>query len=398
MKKIVIVTTSLELGGITSFVINLANFLAEEGHEVTLMYTNDIKGIKSKFNDKIKLVMFNTLSNYELIFKVIAKGYIKDLIKTKFRNRDKVSPMPSLQKIQYVKALGSSKNNNFYDIAISSAEFFCNTYVAYNTNALKKIGWIHPDYEALNVDVEFDKKILNQLDKIITVSNDCENSLIKVIPEYQKKVHTIENILNIQGIINKSKEIIIDFDEDFDGLNIVTVCRLDNSSKRIDRAIKACQYLVDHKINFKWYLIGDGNDKEKIEKMVKDLNLADHFLILGSKINPYPYIKKADLFVLTSQYEGRPIVIDESLILNCPVIVTNYKSAKKQVKEEFGRVIPNNDTTIGKELLEVLKNTKQLNTWRKNLLNKKHSNEEAFQKLRSLIEEVNYDQYNSSNL
>lgn len=391
MKKILVVTTNLDLGGITSFVVNLTNFLANEGHKVTLMYTSDQKKIINRISTSVNLVKFNTLSKKELVIKAISKGFLLDLLKIKFRNHSKISPISSAQKIHFINAKYSPKNSNIYDIAISSAEFFCNNYVALNTNAKQKIGWIHPDYESLNVDVGFDRKTLDLLDQIVTVSTDCKNALLRKIPDYENKVLMIENILDYENIIERSKDQVKDFDNNFTGLNIVTVCRIDNSSKRLDRAVEACKYLLDHNIIIKWYLIGEGKDKKSLETMINNLGIQEHFIMLGAKTNPYPYIRKADLFVLTSQYEGKPIVVDESLILKCPVVVTNFKSAKEQISKDFGEVISNNDSLVGSELFELLSNNDNINRWKNNLKTFEFDNSVTYYKIRGLVEEGKND-------
>jgi hypothetical protein len=99
--------------------------------------------------------------------------------------------MKSLQKINYIQAKITKKNLEYYDFAISTAEFFCNTYVALNTIADKKIGWIHPDYESLNTDIDFDRMTLDKLDKLVTISETCKLSLINSFPGYYNKIEMI---------------------------------------------------------------------------------------------------------------------------------------------------------------------------------------------------------------
>lgn len=386
MKDILIVTTSLDIGGITSAIINLINFLSDEGHNVTLMYTEDKLGITSnKINNKVKLINLQKPSKKYVIFQSILHGFLFDLLKIKFRKSTKISPMKSIQRINYIQALYTSRNKKKYDIALSASEFFCNTYVSFNTDANKKVGWIHPEYETLKIDVDFDKKTLDVLDNIITISEPCQNSLVKVIPEYREKVLMIENLINTEDIKIKSKEQVKSFDSKFSGIKIVTVCRLDNSSKRIDRAVKACKALIDNKINVKWYLIGDGKDKVFIQSLISKMGLEKNFIMLGAKKNPYPYVASADLFVLSSQYEGKPIAVSEALILGCPIVVSNYISAKKQVDPRFGSVISNDDKLFSEELIEILKDKEKLSTWKLNLKKFNYCNKGAQFKIKQLL-------------
>ena len=78
--------------------------------------------------------------------------------------------------------------------------------------------------------------------------------------------------------------------------------------------------------------------------------------LLGAKDNPYPYMAAADLFVLQSYYEGKPLVVDEALVTGTPVLVTDYVSAKEQVSSEVGIVVKNDEAAITDKLEELIKN------------------------------------------
>ena len=72
--------------------------------------------------------------------------------------------------------------------------------------------------------------------------------------------------------------------------------------KRQDRLVIAAKYLKELGYEFKIQLIGDGPNLEKIINLVKELDVEDKVEVLGLKTNPYPYVKAADFFVLSSLY------------------------------------------------------------------------------------------------
>lgn len=387
MKKILIVTEELSLGGITSFAINLVNFISQNNYDVTLMYPGSTSKNLEGINKDVNIIEFKTPSRNEIIARSIFSGYLPDLIRKKInnKNRNKISLLSTIQKTDYIKAKYSENSNIKYDVVISAAEFFCNDYIALNTISKKKIGWFHTDYGSLNIDSKFHRKTLDLLDKVITVSNASKESLLESLPCYKNKVMTIKNIIDFEKIEEKSKQHVDDFN--FDGFKIVTVARLDNTSKRLDRAINACKKLVENNLNIRWYLIGEGEDRDLLKSMVIDLGLEEHFIMLGSKSNPYPYIKNSDLFVLTSQYEGKPIVVDEAFILQCPVVVTNYKSAKEQVSSNYGQVVMEEDNDFSESLLRIVSNKNIITGWKENLKNFEYNNNDTYFSLISLIEE-----------
>ena len=61
------------------------------------------------------------------------------------------------------------------------------------------------------------------------------------------------------------------------------------------------------------------------------MDLEEHFYLIGLKSNPYPYLKQADIYVQPSRFEGKSIALDEAKILNKPIVVTNYSTAKDQI-------------------------------------------------------------------
>lgn len=343
--KILLVTMSLTQGGITQFTINIANYLAQN-HDVTLAYTC----VKNEtafgcLNKCIKCIKYKEACNKVTLRYMLKRGWIGDVIKLKLRNRLKISPIKSVQRVSYARAKMTKIPNELsepFDIAISTAEFFCNDLVSMKIIADKKIAWIHPDYKKMDPDVLFDRKVLDSFDFISVVSKSNREQMIEMMPDAKERIVYIPNLMSFDEIKRRAEKRPLEYRGE-NKLKIVTVCRLDNSSKRLDRVIAICRKLKEKRMDFKWYIVGSGGDEKKVSQWIKKNKIDDCLILLGGKENPYPYIKYADLFVLTSQYEGRPIAVDEALLLKCPVIVTNYTAAKEQVSEDCGSIVPNKD-------------------------------------------------------
>jgi glycosyltransferase involved in cell wall biosynthesis len=90
-------------------------------------------------------------------------------------------------------------------------------------------------------------------------------------------------------------------------------------------------------------------------------------ILLGHQENPYKYMKAADLFVLQSYYEGRPMVVDEAMILGTPVLVSDYGSAHEQIPIGCGVVVANEESKIYNEIKSLLDNREKLSNYRQNL-------------------------------
>ena len=356
-KKILVLTTSLSSGGITSFTVNLVNMLAKD-HDITLLYTQDKNDRLRRFCPSVDFLQYKYPNKYLTVLYMLLKGWGKHLIKIKYRDHNRVTPMESIQRMAYAQAMNVRLPNitkkTTYDIAISTAEFFCNDVVAFKVKSKRKVAWIHPDYKALEADVLFDRITLDCFDNIVSVSKSTRQSLIDCIPEYDTKALYIPNLLDTKMIKENGVRIPKEYKAIDNKHIIVTVCRMDNSSKRLDRIIPIVKKLIEHKQNIIWYIVGDGPDYQLMKDLVTKNNLQEYVVLLGNRNNPYPYIKNANVFVLVSQYEGKPVVVDEALELCCPVITTRYTSADEQVTPECGIIIENNDMTIAEEFCSVL--------------------------------------------
>ena len=217
-----------------------------------------------------------------------------------------------------------------YDTAIGYLEKSSYYFVADNVLSHNKIGWIHTDLEALNLDFEFEKKYFKKLNHIVIVSDGLKERLSKKIPEINNKIKVIENINSASFIKNSANlECKIKFSkEDF---NLIFVGRL-VKEKGLFLAIDAIGILSKKINNIKLYLVGKGNLEVELKEYVKKNHLQNHVVFLGIQTNPYPLLKQADVFLMTSFYEGKSIALEEAKILNKPIVITNFSSATDQMK------------------------------------------------------------------
>ena len=115
----------------------------------------------------------------------------------------------------------------------------------------------------------------------------------------------------------------------------INVGRHEERQKKLSRLIDAASLLKKDNLNFQILFIGDGPQTEGYKKQVKEKQLENNILFLGRKQNPYPYFKISDCVLLSSEYEGSPVVYTEAMVLNKPVITTNV-SGSDQIDGRFG--------------------------------------------------------------
>lgn len=220
-----------------------------------------------------------------------------------------------------------------YDVAMSYMHGATNYFVIDKCDADKKYLYIHHEYEKMDENAQFDYSYFAQADAVITVSPRCVKSVMNVHPKLKDKVVCIENIHSetlIQKMAMDGRT--PEFDDKKDYVKIVSIGRL-TDVKRFDRAVEAAKILKDKGIRFVWVLLGEGELENKLKESIRTLNLDIEFILAGVKANPYPYINNADIFVQTSDNEGKSMVIDEAKILKKPIVVTNYMTVRDVIKD-----------------------------------------------------------------
>ncbi len=282
------------------------------------------------------------------------------------------------------------KVDKHYDEAYSFIEYTPAYYVAFVLDADKKGTWIHLNYEEAGMRPRVEDELFSRLDEIYFVSESCLEGFKNVYPRFSERADYIENVFDATPIRRRAEE---DLDSDIvkeleavgdDTVIIVSSSRIVFEHKGYDRAITALGKLkhLPEAHNFKWFVIGDGADLLEMKKMVTENGLANDVCFLGSMVNPFPVIKRADLFLLPSRREGKPIAVTEALALGIPVLVARYSSADSQVTHGFdGIIVDNNDEAIYEGLKTILTEYGLLERLKRNAQSKDYSDFSLIQKM-----------------
>lgn len=238
-----------------------------------------------------------------------------------------------------------------YDAAISF--MWPHHFVAQKVRAKKKFAWVHTDYTIAILDTKKDAAIWEKFDRIAAVSDECGEAFLQVYPQFRDKLTTVENILP-QTFVQKSA--LESEPEEMQGTNakkLVSVGRL-CYQKAFDRAVRIARILKDRGVDYRWYVVGYGGMEQELRAMIDELDVGDCFLLLGKKSNPYPYVRACDLFVQASRYEGKAVTVREAQMLAKPVLITDFLTARSQVRDGFDAVVVPQDETAIADAIEAL--------------------------------------------
>lgn len=220
-----------------------------------------------------------------------------------------------------------------YDIAVAYWGDRTMFYMIDKVDADKKITWLHFDYSFPKRDNDIYLPYFEKCDAIVNVSKSVDDALKGELPSLSDKCLVIENISN-PDLIQKMSENGKSFTDSGDFKRILTIGRIADQ-KGYDLALPALRRLLDAGHRVRWYVLGAGDDDYMayINGLVKEYNLSENFIFLGTTPNPYPYLRDCDIYAQPSRYEGKPIAVEEAKIMKKPILAAHYLSAPEQLED-----------------------------------------------------------------
>lgn len=198
------------------------------------------------------------------------------------------------------------------------------------------------------------------------------------------KTDVIYNIINNEQIYNWADEYKA-FEDNFDGIRILTVGRL-TKQKRTDIIPKIIYTILENRFNIRWYVVGDGEERENIINEIKVLGLEERLILVGTKNNPYPYFKECDIYVQPSRHEGYCLTLAEAKRFNKPIVTTNFVGAVEQIKNnETGLIVRFDEREIEESIIKIIEDDKLRDKFILNLNKYKDINNLEIEKLYTLI-------------
>lgn len=218
-----------------------------------------------------------------------------------------------------------------YDLAIAFLEGGSTYFVHDHVKADRKVTFLHVDYTYAGYTRKLDMDCYLDFDNVFTVSDEVKESFLKVYPECEEKTETFHNLIDQTGIKEKADQT-GGFCDAYTGKRILTVGRL-TAQKAYPTAIEAMRLLKDKNLDVKWYVLGEGELRGRLQKQIDGLGLTDDFILLGAVENPYPYYKQCDLYVHATRFEGKSIAVQEAQTLGCAILVSDCNGNREQVTD-----------------------------------------------------------------
>ena len=372
--KIAIVTHQMVMGGIEKSLVELCKALITNGMHVTL-YLEAMGG--DLFDEIPKEV--NTVSIFKdygsmagIMRKSLCRGDLSAILSAVKARENTLHDGDPVRGWEYVCGYMQRGKEVFdYAFAYGAPVAFSTVYVDKIIRAKKKFAWIHNDPTQLSLDIRKYKYLFQPYDKIVCVSKEARKTLLNMFPDFQNKTEVFYNIINKNALSKKAEQPVADMA--FSGTKLLTVGRL-CSPKGQDIIPRITRHLLDSGYDIRWYCIGEGDSRENIESLIKEYGVESSVILLGNQNNPYPYFKRADIYIQPSRHEGFGITLTEAKIFALPIITTDFDGAAEQIThEETGIIVRFDEDEIYHAIVELLEDQARRMKYKENLRRDKKS-------------------------
>lgn len=354
MKRILLMAHKMNLGGTEKALLSFINSLEGKDIQLTLLLLEDGGELRAEIPNWVDVQVLAIFESIKpiifdpplLLFKEqLKRGSVHAATQTILRYL-KVKLTKSWY-YNYVAALKNYESHYKYDRAIAYAgpSDFISYFIVNHVTAQEKYQWIHFDVSHVIYNTNFGNKFYSAFNKIFCVSENAKLIFDKMFPQYVNKTMVLKNIVSKQQLYNLAHSGAT-FSDDFDGVRILTLGRL--SEEKGQQMIPNIVYkLKKDNLKFRWYLIGDGILFDTISSDVVDLGIQEELILLGSKINPYSFLRDCDLYVQTSFHEGYCLTVHEAKLFDKPVITTDVASASNLIEDkEDGLIVAISEQAI----------------------------------------------------
>lgn len=397
MKKILVISHALEIGGAERALIGLLNSFDYSQYQVDLFLCRQEGELYSYVPKEVNILPMNQArylavpminlvkdKQWKMLYgRLKAKWLTKRTVKKQQLKPENQVELTYSHKYTY-KYLDFINPDVEYDFAIS---FLTPHYICLNKcRAKKKMAWIHTDYSTIDIDVEAELNMWKLYDYIASISDKCTEAFLSKLPSLENKIIRIDNIITKDMIIDQSCEFIPDDMKRQSNEYILCSIGRFSYAKNFDNVPCICKKILDKGIKIKWYLIGFGGDEELIRNKIREQHIENYVFVLGKKINPYPYIKACDFYVQPSRYEGKAVTVREAQILCKPVIITDFPTAKSQLKDGYdGIIVPMDNEECAQGIVNFINNNELQKKIIDNLKQNDYSNADEIKKIYDLI-------------
>lgn len=350
MQKVLFVINHMNVGGIQKALLELLKALAKEGrYEVSLFCCKHEGAFLEKLPKQIILLPENP---YARICEQPASA-----CRQQGRRYYTLRVLLAVWSKCFGKAVPArltckliGKLDGEYDVAISYSQpiedhAFCNltNEIALNcVKAKKRVTFVHCDFGSYGGNTKRNRRLYQKFDAIAAVSDSVGKRFAQIVPEVADRVYTVYNVCDREEIRRLAEDEPVAYEKPA----VVTVARL-SEEKGLARCVPVFARLQEAGVDAQWHIVGGGPMERALRQAIAEHGMEDTILLHGQQINPYRFVKNASFLLLPSYHEAAPLVFDEAMALDVPILSTNTLSAEEMVcRRGVGMVCENNEQAL----------------------------------------------------
>ena len=351
-KRIGLITNTLTGGGLERAMVNIANQLSKNNYKVDFLVASNKGELFADLLDSVNVIILKKSSKlsikfiwtiflssrdgYQLYFKNIRYRWPKAMkcipaIKEYVHKADPDIILSTPMTANVAMILACSKSSNKTRLVVREASTLSmeikNKVNPVFNNLIKIVPWAY-----------------NNAHRVICVSKGvksdlCDNYLID-----ESKCEILRNPIDAKELYRLAKEynpdeLLIDIYSPY----LLAIGRLEEQ-KDFGTLIKAFS-ILEYTIPIKLLILGEGSERKKLENLIDELELSERVIMPGFIKNPYPYLSKCDLFVLSSRWEGLANVLREAMVFGKKIVATDCPSGTREIIENYnsGIIVPVSD-------------------------------------------------------
>lgn len=376
--KILFRHRSMEMGGVEKVMLSILNNLDPEKFEMTVLLNLNQGELRNEFPSHVRKVFLTDGK----------EDFSKNRFFQKIQLLQRKWKLEKLKKNPEIIDKEILKDNYDIEIAMTYNDF--EPVLQSSNKKSKKIGWFHSEIDLPKLQPLVPKILEHfpQFDQMIYCSEKIRNIMHQEHPKlHYPKEEVIINAIPIEEINRKAEEKIPDFGQK---PVFVSVGRL-HTRKGFHKLMDAHHQLIKEGFQHSILIIGDGEELSNLLNQQKKLGVEETFTFAGNKMNPYPYIKNADFFILPSESEAWPLVIAEALILKKPIIATKVGDIEMMIDDQkTGYLIDYKTEEIYAAMKEFITNKTLVEDIKINLENieNQFDNQKIFNQIEEMIDNV----------
>lgn len=369
MKELLIVNNNMKVGGVQKSLCNLLWSLDPTEYHVTLLLFSKTGAYLDELPDTVDVI--EETGPFRLFGKSQNEYTGKDAIKRtclalicRFFGRDAAVRLMCKRQptVSGYDCVISFLNNGPKEVLYGGAQDF----VLHCTTADRKVLFLHSDYDRSGSHYPANDRAVAQFDVIAACSEGCRRAFVAALPDLADRCVAVRNCHRYDAIRRLAEEGEVHYLKD--AIHAVIVARM-TPRKGVDRAIRAVAAARQAGHPLILHIVGDGPMRSSLQQLTEELAVTEWVIFHGEMSNPYPYIKQADLMLLTSYHEAAPMVIEEARCLGVPILSTEIISTKEMVTEaQAGWVCDNDQAAIDETLCRVLADRDGLTALQQRLL------------------------------